>query len=273
MWHFRSRWKLLKNFPHLQVWEDYCVPPTSNHPQYFSQSTLLSRYALPFFAEGKKKEATKRWSGLPRFNSLLLPPLPGFPKAVPQDCVFCLLEQVGEPVRATPSCAGDGSFGSYICLFEVSRLRSGTSPQLPLPPLFQMAMGITSRGWTSSSVFCPLTQTEFEMTGVMLKGWSAGTMTCSMPPWGPVSSLTLHWVILVKTLCACLQSAYYISVHNDIARGLDFRAPGWDAAWLILVEEQFPSGSRGFAVVLHFNLHVRPSTLNLLRLLAKRLVT
>ena len=106
MWHFRSRWKLAKNFPHLQVWDDYPVPPTSNHPSAFP--AVLRWVGTRSLSAGGKKDR-KRCSGLPRANSPLLPSLPSFPRGCPLDCVSHSLERVGEPAGGTQSRAGGGS--------------------------------------------------------------------------------------------------------------------------------------------------------------------
>lgn len=75
----------------------------------------------------------------------------------------------------TLSWASDGSLAPGSCSLEVSGLRSVASSQLPLRPLFQMAVGITSWGRAFSSAFCHPTQTDFELTGFMFEGGSAGT--------------------------------------------------------------------------------------------------
>lgn len=85
MWHFRSHWKLLKNFPHLHVWEDYYVPPTSNHPQHFSQSTLLSGYALPFHWWKNRQKKMKCSARDKRLGTL--------PFQSPWDCIFYLTRE------------------------------------------------------------------------------------------------------------------------------------------------------------------------------------
>lgn len=149
----------------------------------FSQSTLLSGYAVSFYW-WKNRQKEMKWSAQDK-----QPGTPPFQN--PWDCYF-LPAQRGA-CRSSTELGCRWLFGLYFCSLKVSGLRSVTSSQLPLWPLFQAAAGITSRGQTFGSVFCPLTQTDFEMTGFMFKGGSPGTIwhaPCLLGDLSPLWHLT-----------------------------------------------------------------------------------
>lgn len=192
------------------------------------------------FTDGKIDR--KRWSVLPGTNGL----------------VRCLFKALGTAFFTWPG----GSLlerhwtGLKAALRPLALLARGEQAeerpgsQLPLWPLFQMAVKITPRGQTFSSAFCPLTPADFEMTGFMFKGGSAATIwyaslgTCLLFD----TSLSFS----CKDSCACLQrnGTYCIPVHIHVAERAGFLHWWVGGVWLLLVEETFPAGCRGFAIVL-----------------------
>lgn len=162
MWHFRPHWKVLNNFPHLQIW-DYSVPPTSNHPQYFSQSTLLSEYALPFYWWKNRK----RWCGLPGINSLVC-------------CLWKALKIAfftwpgGSPLERHWT----GLKAALQPLVLLAPGEQAHSPQLTAASwaAFSDGNGNNTKGPDFQFFLVPLTQTEFELTGFMSQGGSAATV-------------------------------------------------------------------------------------------------
>lgn len=217
MWHFRDCCKLLKNFPHLRVWEDYYVPSTSNHPQYFSRSTLLSGYVLPFY--WWKKRDRKRWSGLPGINSL----------------VCCFLKTLGTVFSTHP--------GGNLLEWHWAGLEAALRPQVLLSwgewakeclqltaassAAFQMALGITSWGQTFSSAFCPLTWTDFEMTGSRVDQLAPSNVPhASLGDLSPLGRLTES---LQRHLCAFAEERHLLY------------SPVWWEGWIFMLlgEMQF----------------------------------
>lgn len=162
MWHFRPHWKVLNNFPHLQIW-DYSVPPTSNHPQYFSQSTLLSEYALPFYWWKNRK----RWCGLSGINSLVC-------------CLWKALKIAfftwpgGSPLERHWT----GLKAALQPLVLLAPGEQAHSPQLTAASwaAFSDGNGNNTKGPDFQFFLVPLTQTEFELTGFMSQGGSAATV-------------------------------------------------------------------------------------------------